>query len=525
MVLKPHSTHLFSENVTIKRALLSVSDKTGVVELAKTLIAHDVELLSTGGTAKAIRDAGFPVTDVSEITGFPECLGGRVKTLHPNVHGGILGRFSFDKDRQELENLGIAPIELVVVNLYPFRDAISNNITKAEALENIDIGGPTMVRAAAKNFPHVAILSNPNQYESITTELKKLKGALSFNTRSKLATAAFEHTAHYDSAIANYLSGGNIHIPNNHFSVSLHKSQTLRYGENPHQQAAVFGNQNSFIDCFHGKQLSFNNFLDVDGALHLIQDFKEADPTIAIFKHTVPCGVATAESLSTAYQLAFETDQVSPFGGIVVSNNEIDLETAESIDKIFTEIIIAPDFSKDALNLLSQKKNRRLIRILKYPNEVEGYQYRSVFGGALLQQEDIIPFSLDECEIVSKRTPSNEELKNLDFAWRVVKHIKSNAIVFAKNRQTLGIGGGQTSRIDSSEIAVLRAEKYGLSLKDSAIASDAFFPFADGVEAAAKAGATCIIQPGGSIRDSEVIAMADKYNMAMLFTRKRHFRH
>jgi phosphoribosylaminoimidazolecarboxamide formyltransferase/IMP cyclohydrolase len=524
VALKPLSK-LPETPLKVNRALLSVSDKTGLIPLARALHNAGVELISTGGTAGRLRDEGIPVKDVSEITGFEECLDGRVKTLHPMVHGGLLARTSHTADVEELNRLNITPIELVVVNLYPFKETIAQeNCTPAIATENIDIGGPTMIRAAAKNFAHVCVLTDPRQYSSFIDELDQ-DGVISFELRKELARQAFNHTASYDSHIANYfndLSGeGNPFQLN----ISLRKSQELRYGENPHQQAAVYGNQLDFIDCFHGKQLSYNNFLDVDAALNLIADFENSEPTCAIFKHTVPCGVATDASLAAAWSKAFQTDKVSPFGGIVVVNSPLDVETAQAIDEIFTEIVIAPSFTDDARELLKQKKNRRLIRIKQSLRADQTRQFRSIFGGALSQEPDLSEIRFDDFEIVTERQPTDKEIRDLLFAWKVVKHVKSNAIVYARDGQTIGIGTGQTSRVEASEIAIAKARKEGLPLEGTAIASDAFFPFADGVEVAAKAGATSVIQPGGSIRDQEVIDAANRHNMTMVFTGKRHFRH
>ncbi len=524
MALKPLSS-LPETPLKIKRALLSVSDKSGLIELAMALNNAGVEIISTGGTAKAISDAGIAVKDASEVTGFPECLDGRVKTLHPNIHGGILARTSYTPDNEELEKLDIKPIELVVVNLYPFKETVSGeNITVAKATEFIDIGGPTMIRASAKNFAHVCILSSPKQYEAFISELNEGTG-IGFESRKKLAKDAFAHTADYDSAISNYFDQIVGDEPAHQFNISVPLSQELRYGENPHQKAAVYGNQDDVIDCFHGKQLSYNNYLDVDAALNIISDFKSGKPACAIIKHTIPCGVGVADTLNEAYKKAFSTDTVSPFGGIVVVNQELDLDTAQSIDSIFTEIIIAPSFSKEALGLLTQKKNRRLIAIKGDLILSEATTFRSIFGGLLKQDSDLEPFDESEFKVVTDRKPSEDEMKDLLFSWKVVRHIKSNAIVYAKNGKTLGIGSGQTSRVDSSEIAVAKAKKEGLNLQGSAIASDAFFPFSDGVEAAAQAGATAVIQPGGSIRDEEVIARANELGMTMIFTGKRHFKH
>jgi phosphoribosylaminoimidazolecarboxamide formyltransferase/IMP cyclohydrolase len=509
----------------IKRALLSVSDKTGIVELATALHRQDVEIISTGGTARTLSEAGIPVKDVSEVTGSPEILDGRVKTLHPIIHGGILGRSSYDPDLEQMKNLGIEAIELVVVNLYPFADTIAGgDASLAKATEFIDIGGPTMVRAAAKNFAHVCILSNPGQYEDFILQLEKNEG-IEFEMRKQLAAEAFNHTAAYDAQIANYFSSlSGERIPEQ-INISLRKNHSLRYGENPHQSAGVFGKQDQIIDCFHGKQLSYNNYLDVDAGLNIIRDFLSDDPACVIIKHTVPCGVALADKPVEAYQKAFETDKVSPFGGIVVFNRELDLQTAEAVDKIFTEIIIAPAFSEDASRFLQQKQNRRLIRFQANKLTDTKLSYRSIFGGMLVQESDLPALAESEFKVVSKRKPTENEMNDLRFAWKVVKHVKSNAIVYARDGQTLGIGTGQTSRVDSSEIAIMKADKEGLELRGSAIASDAFFPFADGVEAAAKAGVRCVIQPGGSIRDEEVIAMADQYELAMIFTGTRHFKH
>ncbi len=524
MALQPLSS-LPQNPLTIKRALLSVSDKTELPKLAKALHQAGVELISTGGTAKAIAAEDIPVTDVSEVTGFPECLDGRVKTLHPKVHGGILARTSHPADVQEIEELDITPIELVVVNLYPFKETVADpDIAPAKATEFIDIGGPTMIRAAAKNFAHVAILSSPTQYDSFVEELEE-NASVAFTTRRQLAKNAFAHTADYDSAIANYFTELTEEDPAQQFNISLPLSQELRYGENPHQNAAVYGNQDDFIDCFHGKKLSYNNYLDVDAALNIISDFDNSEPACAIIKHTIPSGVGVADNLTEAYRKAFSTDRESPFGGIVVVNQPLDLETAKAIDEIFTEIIIAPDYAPEALELLKQKKNRRLINIKKPVKDAQSSGFRSIFGGLLKQDLDLIPANPDDFEVVSSRKPTEQELKDLLFAWKVVRHIKSNAIVYAKDGRTIGIGSGQTSRIDSSEIAIAKAQKEGLRLAGSAIASDAFFPFADGVEAAAIAGAKAVIQPGGSIRDDEVIQKANEFGLAMVFTGKRHFKH
>jgi phosphoribosylaminoimidazolecarboxamide formyltransferase/IMP cyclohydrolase len=523
--LQPLS-ELPKNDLTIKRALLSVSDKTKIISLAKTLHQAGIEIISTGGTARKIREVNIPVTDVSDITGFEECLDGRVKTLHPIIHGGILGRTSHQPDLDEMQRLNIQPIELVVVNLYPFQETVAQpGITPAIATENIDIGGPTMIRAAAKNFAHVCVLTSPDQYEEFQSEINN-NDSISFEKRRVWATEAFNHTTNYDAAIANYFMGMDSEnkLPEQ-LNISLPKSQTLRYGENPHQQAAVYGRQSDYINCFHGKQLSYNNFLDVDSALNLIEDFIDEKPTCAIFKHTVPCGVASADDLKTAWEKAFQTDTLSPFGGIIVVNKKLDLATAKAIDEIFTEIIIAPSYEKEALELLQQKKNRRLIELIKWPGTEVNTKVRTIFGGALGQEPDTKNITQNDLEIVTKEKPNDEQLQDMLFAWKVVKHVKSNAIVYAKSEQTLGIGTGQTSRVEASEVAIAKARDEELSLKGSVIASDAFFPFPDGIQAAAKAGANCVIQPGGSIRDDQVIEAANELGLSMAFTGIRHFRH
>ncbi|HYW36097.1 MAG TPA: bifunctional phosphoribosylaminoimidazolecarboxamide formyltransferase/IMP cyclohydrolase [Balneolaceae bacterium] len=509
----------------INRALLSVADKKNIIPLAQTLHAAGVEIISTGGTAQKIRNEDIPVTDVSQITDFEECLDGRVKTLHPTIHAGILARTSHQADLDELERRDITPIELVVGNLYPFEETISrDDCTPAMATENIDIGGPTMIRAAAKNFAHVCVLTHPDQYDDFIVHFEK-NNSVDFEHRQHWAQQAFNHTAQYDVGIANYFNDLQDEDNVTQLNVALPKSQELRYGENPHQKAAVYGRQKDIIDCFHGKKLSYNNFLDVDSALNLIADFEESPPTCAIFKHTVPCGVAVAENLKLAWDRAFATDTSSPFGGIIVVNRPLDVETAGAIDQIFTEIILAPSFSAEARELLQQKKNRRLIRIKKSVKNLSLRSFRSIFGGALSQQQDQGKIDFNDFKTATEREPTEREINDLLFAWKVVKHVKSNGIVYARDGQTIGIGTGQTSRIESSEVAIAKAHQEGLSLQDTVIASDAFFPFADGLEAAAEAGATAAIQPGGSIRDDEVIAEANRQQMAMIFTGKRHFRH
>lgn len=524
MSLKPLDK-LPVHDLKINRALLSVSDKTDIGLLAKELHKKGVEIVSTGGTASAIRKLDIPVTDVSEVTGQAESLDGRLKTLHPAVHAGILARTSHQPDVEELNALGVEPFELVVVNLYPFKETVSKeDVTPAVATENIDIGGPTMIRAAAKNFAHVCVLTNPTQYSEFLKEFSD-SGDISFERRRKLATYAFGHTADYDAAISQYFDKLNKQKFPGQLSLSFNKSSDLRYGENPHQRASVYGKQTEYINCFHGKELSYNNYLDIDSALELMNDFKDSGPTCAIFKHTVPCGAATGSSLNAAYKRAFATDKVSPFGGIVIVNKPLDMETAASIDSIFTEIILAPGYEEGVADFLKQKKNRRLIKILKYPGTEQSAKVRSVFGGLLAQEADRKIIDREDIKVVTKRQPTEEELENLLFSWKIVKHVKSNGIVYGKDQATCGIGTGQTSRVESSVIAVRKAMNEDISIKGSVIASDAFFPFADGVIAAAQSGATAVIQPGGSIRDEEVIAAADQHNMAMVFTSVRHFKH
>jgi len=511
----------------IRRALLSVFDKTGIVPFAEKLHEHGVELVSTGGTAKALTAAGLPGVAVEELTGYPEILGGRVKTLHPAVHGGLRSRRADPEDTRELERHGLKEIDLVVVNLYPFSSATENAATDdATAVENIDIGGPTMLRAAAKNFFYVTTVCQPDEYDRVLGLLDTHHGGIPLAERRRLATQVFAHTAAYDSAVASWLEQQEasqtlrLHVP---------LADVLRYGENPHQAAKLHGDPAALFEILHGKALSFNNLLDVSAALFLIDEFADALPTVAILKHTNPCGVASAPTLAEAYDGAFATDRQSPFGGIVVVNRSLDMATAERIDAVFTEIIIAPGFEDGVLPFLMQKKNRRLL-CQKAAARTDGApDIRSVAGGLLVQDRDPV---LDGAEafrdgltVVTRRQPTDAEWRDLDFAWRVAKHVKSNAIVYAGDGRTLGIGAGQMSRIDASEIAVAKSRKSELDLRGSVVASDAFFPFADGLLEAAHHGVTAAIQPGGSIRDDDVIAAADTHDIAMLFTGKRHFRH
>jgi phosphoribosylaminoimidazolecarboxamide formyltransferase/IMP cyclohydrolase len=520
-----------NDRYPVRRALLSVSDKAGLATFAQRLAALGIELVSTGGTAQTLRDAGLDVLDVAEVTASPELLDGRVKTLHPTIHAGLLARRTDPDDLAQLDEHGIAPIDLVIVNLYPFGEAVAQqDVTDAVAIENIDIGGPTMLRAAAKNFFFVGVVTSPNQYGVVAEELEAHDSHLGLETRRRLAHAAFAHTAAYDAAIRAYFEGRgepDEALPEP-FEVSMPKAQALRYGENPHQDAALYGHPERVFRQHHGKDLSFNNLLDLTAALNLIREFGEADPTVAILKHTNPCGVGTAESLEAAYRKAFATDRQSPFGGIVVVNRPLDRATAEAIDEIFTEIVIAPGFEDGVLDFLQQKKNRRLVEVLPDGNG-RALDVRTAAGGLLVQDQNPPLGTAGDlrarCTVATKRAPTDAEWADLDFAWRVCKHVKSNAIVYARDGATLGIGTGQMSRIDASEIAVMKAAKSELSLNKSAVASDAFFPFADGLVAAAEAGARAVIQPGGSIRDDEVVAAADEHGLAMVFTGARHFRH
>lgn len=515
----------------IRRALLSVFDKTGIAGFGKALHRHGVELISTGGTARALLQAGLPVTTLDSLTGYPEILDGRVKTLHPMVYGALLARKTDPSDLDQLSDLGTSPIDLVVVNLYPFSEAVSKRgVTDAIAIENIDIGGPAMIRAAAKNFFFTAVVTSASDYEAIIDEMKGKEGALSKATRRSLAHKAFAHTAAYDSAVEDYF-GRNDPPEGLGDTLSVHAGihQALRYGENPHQQAALYGDIDLFMEKLHGKDLSFNNLLDLSAALSLIDEFRDHAPTCAILKHTNPCGVASSDLLETAYQRAFSTDKQSPFGGIVIVNRTLDMDTAGAIDKIFTELIIAPSFGEGVLEFLKQKKNRRLI-LQKQPARMSlARDLRSVIGGFLVQERDpVLPDAdglKDRCRVVTKRKPTIQEWVDLDFAWRVAKHVKSNAIVYVRKCRTIGIGAGQMSRIDASEVAVRKGIKSELDFSESIVASDAFFPFADGLLEAVRAGARAAIQPGGSIRDEEVIRAADEHGIAMVFTGHRHFRH
>jgi phosphoribosylaminoimidazolecarboxamide formyltransferase / IMP cyclohydrolase len=517
----------------IKRALLSVSDKTGLLDFARSLQALGVELLSTGGTWKLLTDAGLTATEISDYTGFPEIMGGRVKTLHPRVHGGILGRRALDADVMQQHN--IPPIDLVVVNLYPFQATVARaDCSLAEAIENIDIGGPTMLRAAAKNHAWVSVVVNPNDYTTLVDELKTA-GGISAATRYRLAVRTFEHTAAYDGAIANYLGrhdeqGNSTQFPRT-WNCQFQQKQTLRYGENPHQQAAFYVDslqkEASVASAtqLQGKELSFNNIADTDAALECVKTF--AEPACVIVKHANPCGVAVADDLLTAYNKAYQCDPTSAFGGIIAFNRELDSNTAQAIvDRQFAEVIIAPSISAEALTVLARKDNLRVLACGALPTTFAAdWDYKKVVGGLLVQNRDLGTVTNDDLKVVTKRSPTAAELNDMLFAWKVVKFVKSNAIIYCRNGQTIGIGAGQMSRVYSAKIANIKAADEGLDVRGCVMASDAFFPFRDGIDAAAAAGVTAVIHPGGSMRDDEVIAAANETQLSMVFTGMRHFRH
>jgi phosphoribosylaminoimidazolecarboxamide formyltransferase/IMP cyclohydrolase len=510
-----------------RRALLSVSDKTGLVAFAQALVSAGFELISTGGTATALRGAGLAVKDISDITGFPEMLDGRVKTLHPKVHGGLLFLRDNEEHCRQAQAHGIEAIDLVVVNLYPFEQTIAQpGVTLEHAIENIDIGGPSMLRSAAKNYRRVTVITDPADYEVVATELAS-HGDTTLPTRERLAAQVFRTTGYYDALIANYLAQ---RLPEPEpfpetFALPLRRAQALRYGENPHQGAALYGPFAKHFQQLHGKELSYNNLIDINAAVRLMREFTET-PTVAILKHTNPCGLGSAATLAEAWEKAYATDRQAPFGGIIVVNRPLDLAVAQSISEIFSEVIIAPAFEPDAQALLSKKKNLRLIVNGETSAPAPGLEIRSTVGDSyLLQRGDADTVSTADWKVVTKRPPTPAEQEALLFGWRVVKHVKSNAIVYAGPDRTLGIGAGQMSRIDSSRIAIWKSGEAKLSLQGSVVASDAFFPFPDGLIAAAEAGATAAIQPGSSVRDAEVIAAADERGLAMIFTGQRHFRH
>lgn len=505
----------------IQRALISVSDKTGIVELAQTLHRHGVEILSTGGTARTLEEAGIPTVEVSAFTGSPEIMDGRVKTLHPKIHGGLLYLRGNEEHEAQAKKHGIRPIDFVVVNLYPFEATIAKGgVTLPEAIEQIDIGGPSMIRSAAKNYQSVTVVTDPADYAAISEELDKENGGTGLALRERLAIKAFTTTASYDRAISGYLNQEQ--EASAVYRLELPLELRLRYGENPHQDAELYGEFNSYFEKLQGKELSYNNILDISAASGLISEFGK--PTVAILKHTNPCGIGSDPDLRKAWDMAFATDKQAPFGGIIICNRPLTAALAKAISEIFSEVIIAPDFEADARSILSKKKNLRLMRLLK-PLPESRRDMRSVAGGLLVQDADASDMPALEQKVVSARPPSKEEIEAMEFGWKVVKHVKSNAIVYASKNRTLGIGAGQMSRVDASRIAVWKSQEAGLSLKGSAVCSDAFFPFPDGLIAAAEAGATCAIQPGGSIRDEEVIKAADAHGVAMVFTGSRHFRH
>lgn len=512
---------------TIRRALISVSDKTGIVDFAKQLTAKGVEILSTGGTYSLLTSKGIPAKQVQDETGFPEILDGRVKTLHPRIHGGLLAVRDFPSHRQQLEENQITPIDLVVVNLYPFQQTIEkDDVAYAEAIENIDIGGPSMLRSAAKNHRYVTVIVDPADYQVVLAEIEE-SGGTGDKLRQVLSAKAFSHTAAYDAIISQYLNRqAGIEYPAQH-TVTYNLAQTLRYGENPHQKAAYYQSPTRAMGTLaaakqlHGKELSYNNLQDADAALQLVAEFEE--PAVVAIKHMNPCGVGIGKNIQEAFQKAYESDPVSIFGGIIATNVPVDLKTAEKMTEIFLEIVIAPSFDQDALAVLTSKKNLRLLELGEMASRKEAdWNLRTIGGGALIQQQDIQTVEVEDCQVVTDRQPTKEELAQLSFAWKVCKHVKSNAIVLTKDFRTIGVGAGQMNRVGSAQIAIRQA---GENSQGSVMASDAYFPMKDTLEVAAQAGVTAIIQPGGSIRDQESIDEANRQGIAMIFTGVRHFRH
>jgi len=503
-----------------KLALISVSDKAKIAELAKGLKSNNYDIIATGNTAKVIRDAGIDVTEVSDITGFPEIFNGRVKTLHPIIIGGILLRRDNAMDKHEAGENNINPIDVVCVNLYPFVNVTNkSDVDLTIAIENIDIGGPTLIRAAAKNYKYVSILSSPKQYDLFLEELNR--GEVSEKTRKKLAVAAFSHTADYDTHIANYFEN-RFNLKPSDLRLSFPLSDKLRYGENPHQSANIYGSFFEYFKVLHGKELSYNNIFDLVSALEVVEEL--GDNSCSIIKHCNPAGAAIGKNLLDAYEKALRCDPVSAFGGIVAFTETVDEALAYRLNKIFLEVICAPEFTDAALAILKQKKNRRLLKQLK-PINGEKLLVKSIPGGIILQDPDNVDLIKEKFYVTTDRIPDEKELKDLYFAWKVAKHTKSNAIIFAKDGATLGVGAGQMSRLDSAKIAIMKAKEHGLNLNNSVVASDAFFPFADGLLELIKCGATSVIQPGGSVRDQEVIDAANKNNVSMVFTGIRHFKH
>ena len=508
----------------IKRALISVSDKTGIIDFARELKQFNVEIISTGGTAKALRDAGVEVRDISDVTGFPELMDGRVKTLHPRVHGGLLALRDNPEHVAAMQQHGIEPIDMVVVNLYPFAETISRaGVTREQAIEQIDIGGPAMIRSAAKNATDVAVVVDPAQYPVLIEELHKNGGSISIPSLQHLATDAFRQTAQYDALVSSYLAGDSDTFPPALIS-TFTKVTDLRYGENPHQRAALYktssGDGLANAAILSGKEMSFNNYVDADAAWQLVNDFR--DTACAIIKHTNPAGVGLAETTAEAYTKALATDPISAFGGIVACNRRVDVQAAQEVTKIFTEVVIAPDYDAAALELLQTKKNLRVIRMAVATTPKTELELRQISGGMLVQTKDVHELRQEDLQVVTKRQPTDDEIRALLFAWTVCQHTKSNAIVYARADQTVGVGAGQMSRVDSVKIGAMRAQ---LPVAGSVLASDAFFPLRDGLDEAARHGITAVIQPGGSVRDDEVIAAADEHGLAMVFTGVRHFKH
>ncbi|MGK9477258.1 bifunctional phosphoribosylaminoimidazolecarboxamide formyltransferase/IMP cyclohydrolase [Melioribacter sp. OK-6-Me] len=503
-----------------KIALISVSDKSKIVEFASELINNGYDILATGKTAKTLMDNGIRCTEISDFTSYPEIFSGRVKTLNPRIFGGILMRRDVEEDIQQARENNILPIDIVCVNLYPFPEVVNRKDISLEVkIENIDIGGPSLIRAAAKNYKYVSVLTNPNQYDSFIEELNK--GTISIETRSKLAAEAFSHTSMYDTIIANFFEKEFLSEPTA-IRLNYKTAFNLRYGENPHQKATLFGNISEYFEILHGKELSYNNIIDLTAAVELVSEFDKT--ACAIIKHTNPCGASIASSVLEAYEKALSGDPVSAFGGIVAFNNEVDFQTAQKLNDIFLEIICAPSYTQEALDELKKKKNRRLILIKKYPAD-DQQVIRSVPGGLLVQDKDNSKISDDMLKVVTEKKPTPSEIEDLKFAWAVCKHTKSNAIVFVKDGKALGVGAGQMSRVDSAKIAAIKANQFGHQLEGAVAASDAFFPFADGLLEIAKYGITSVIQPGGSVRDEEVINAANENNLSMIFTGIRNFKH
>ncbi|MFJ8529351.1 bifunctional phosphoribosylaminoimidazolecarboxamide formyltransferase/IMP cyclohydrolase [Bacillus sp. NPDC094106] len=509
-----------------KRALVSVSNKTGVVEFVKGLLEQGIEVISTGGTKKLLEENGLQVIGISEVTGFPEIMDGRVKTLHPNIHGGLLAVRDNETHVAQMNELGIEPIDFVVVNLYPFKETIAKpDVTFADAIENIDIGGPTMIRSAAKNHKFVSVIVDPTDYDIVLAELKE-SGEVTDETKRKLAAKVFRHTAAYDALISNYLTEQMGEESPETLTVTFEKKQDLRYGENPHQKATFYkapfaaNSSVAYAEQLHGKELSYNNINDADAALSIVKEFTE--PAVVAVKHMNPCGVGVGTDIYEAYTRAYEADPVSIFGGIIAANREIDKATAEKLHEIFLEIIIAPSFSEEALEVLQSKKNLRLLTVDMAKFATASKKLTSIQGGLLVQEEDTLAFEDATITVPTKREPTEQEWNDLKLAWKVVKHVKSNAIVLAKDNMTIGVGAGQMNRVGSAKIAITQA---GDKAQGSALASDAYFPMPDTVEEAAKAGITAIIQPGGSIRDEDSIKKADEFGIAMVFTGVRHFKH